>query len=291
MPASSHSNPPTSLLLGAHTSTAGGLHNALWEGQAIGATTIQLFTSNQRQWKPRHLDDEQLTLWRDAKDKTGIHIVMSHDSYLINLGAPDSEILAKSRNGFAEEIRRCHQLQISYLNFHPGAAVTGSREECLDRIIASLLDLESLIVAGDTLLLIECTAGQGTTVGATFEELAYLIQGVKKRFPIGICLDTCHAFAAGYDLRTQQSWDATFQTFDKVIGLEYLKALHLNDSMKGLGSHVDRHAPLGKGQIGIEAFKCVMKDPRMTLLPKYLETPEGPPLWKEEIALLRTFAL
>ncbi len=281
---------PSKLLIGAHTSAAGGVHNALLQGQSIGATTIQFFTSNQRQWKGRVFTIEEIELWQDTLDKTGLKSIMSHDSYLINLGAPDEDNLIKSRKCFLEELTRCQQLNLTFLNFHPGAAVNKSREECLERIIESLLLFEKQASQGTTRLLLECTAGQGSTVGNKFEDLHFIIEAVKDRIPIGVCIDTCHAFVAGYDLRTPEAIDATLKEFDRIVGLKHLYALHLNDSVKGLGSRVDRHQPLGVGQIGIECFRHLMQDPRTRHLPKYLETPDGPPLWIKEIALLRSFA-
>lgn len=281
---------PAHLLIGAHTSAAGGVHNALFEGQKIGATTIQFFTSNQKQWKGRVFTESELDLWFKALEETQMKSVMSHDSYLINLGSPDPELLAKSRQAFSDELNRCHQLKVAFLNFHPGAATKESREACLDKIVESLLLLEKQAGEGHTRLLLECTAGQGSAVGYRFEELAYILERVKKKIPIGVCIDTCHAFAAGYDLRTPESIDATLKEFDAVVGLEHLYAFHLNDSAKGLGSRVDRHKPLGEGEIGIECFSYLMRDSRTRHLPKYLETPDGPPLWVKEIALLRSLS-
>lgn len=281
---------PESLLIGAHTSAAGGVYNALLEGHRIGATTIQLFTANQRQWKAPILSPDVVAKWNETLQETGLRDIMSHDSYLINLGAPDPEILAKSRNAFKAEIQRCQALGVTYLNFHPGAATTASREQCLDLIIESLLEQESLVAKGKTRLLLEATAGQGSTVGCTFEELAYLVNGVKDKVAIGVCIDTCHIFAAGYDLTTAAACAQTFDRFDKIVGLKWLYALHLNDSKRELGSRVDRHEPLGEGKIGIECFKWLMNDPRTRKLPKYLETPGGPELWEKEIQLLRGFA-
>ncbi|MCI0382138.1 MAG: deoxyribonuclease IV [Chlamydiae bacterium] len=278
------------LLIGAHTSTAGGLFRALLQGEEIGATTIQLFTSNQRQWKPRKLDDDQIGLWKEALDQTGLKKVMSHDSYLINLGSTNQEILHKSQETFKEEIIRCHALNISFLNFHPGAATTGHEEDCLNQIIASLKKMESLCQKGHTRLLFETTAGQGTSVGHKFEHLAYLIDQLHKHIPVGVCIDTCHIFAAGYDIRTPESWEKTIKEFDEIIGLNHLFAFHLNDSMKPLGSRRDRHAHLGKGMVGIDSFKYLMVHPKLREIPKYLETPGGSSEWKKEIELLRTFA-
>lgn len=280
---------PSKLLIGAHTSAAGGVHNALMEGHAIGATTIQLFTSNQKQWKGRVFTPEEINVWHSTLKSTGIKDVMSHDSYLINLGSGDPAMLEKSRTAFKEEIARCHKLELTFLNFHPGAATTYPTQDCLDRIVESLLQMEGLIDQGPTRLLFECTAGQGSAVGWKFEELNYLIDRTKDKIRVGVCIDTCHAFVAGYDLRTPEAVDATLKQFDSIVGLKHLYAFHFNDSMKGLGSRVDRHAPLGDGEIGLECFRTLMLDPRTRHLPKYLETPDGPPLWKKEIALLRSF--
>ncbi|MGA8163606.1 MAG: deoxyribonuclease IV [Waddliaceae bacterium] len=278
------------LLIGAHASAAGGVHNALLQGKEIGATTIQLFTSNQKQWKGRVLTQEAIDLWQQTLEETGLKTIMSHDSYLINLGAPDSEVLQKSRKAFREEIERCIQLGIAYLNFHPGAAIDDDPQRCLDRIAESLLQVEDIVSGGPTCLLLETTAGQGSTVGHRFEHLDYIIQKVKDRLPIGVCVDTCHIFAAGYDIRDPKGWDAVLKEFDQIIGLRYLKGFHLNDSKKELGSRRDRHEALGEGEIGIESFKILMRDPRTREIPKYLETPGGSPLWVKEIHMLREFA-
>ncbi len=279
------------LLIGAHTSAAGGVQNALYQGKEIGATTIQLFTSNQRQWHSRSLSQEQVDLWKKALLETGVSHVMSHDSYLINLGAPDSEILAKSRHAFREELIRSLQLGLSFVNFHPGAAIKAGAEACLDCIVDSLLMVKDLFTGRESLkLLLETTAGQGSVVGAKFEELAYIIDKVKNEVPIGVCIDTCHIFVAGYDIRTKEALDKTLKEFDDIIGLEYLSAFHMNDSQKDLGSRVDRHADLGEGKIGLACFEAIMKDPRLSHIPKYLETPGGVEVWKKEIALLRSFA-
>jgi deoxyribonuclease-4 len=278
------------IILGAHTSAAGGAPNALYEGESIGATTVQLFTSNQKQWQGRQISNSEIEDWKEALGKTGIESVMSHDSYLINLGSPDSELLAKSRKGFRDELERCHRFGIPLLNFHPGAATDKQEEACLDRIAESLLELEGLPHLGSTLLLLETTAGQGTSVGHRFEHLAYIIDKVKHSIPIAVCIDTCHIFAAGYDIRTREGWEKTLREFDQVIGLKYLRAFHVNDSLKDLGTRVDRHAPLGEGKIGIECFQYLMTDPKTKDQPKYLETPEGPVGWKKEITMLKQFA-
>lgn len=282
--------PPDKLLIGAHTSIAGGVHNALLAGKSIGATTIQIFTANQRRWLSAPIKEDILELWYKTLQETGLQKVMSHDSYLINLGAPNSEILEKSRAAFQEEIQRCMQLSINFLNFHPGAALTDSSSQCMDRICESIIACEDLLADGKLRLLFECTAGQGSVIGSRFEELAYMIHKLEKRVRVGVCVDTCHAFVAGYDLSTAEACDATLKQFDRIVGLNHLYAFHFNDSLKGLGSHVDRHSSLGKGTIGLECFRYLMTDPRTRDIPKYLETPEGMPVWKEEIALLRKFA-
>lgn len=283
-------SPSEKLLIGAHTSAAGGPQNALLQGKEIGATTIQLFTSNQKQWASRELSEEVIGLWEETLAETGLKKIMSHDSYLINLGSNREEILEKSLHAFEQEIKRCHLLKIDFLNFHPGAATTGTEQECLDRIVASLLQFEKLCGNGPTRLLLETTAGQGSSVGHKFEHLNYIISALQGKLPIGVCIDTCHIFTAGYDIRTFDAWEKTLQEFDRVVGLNHLYAFHLNDSTKPLSSRVDRHADLGKGEIGLEAFKFVMTHPKLREIPKYLETPNGPPVWTQEIAMLRGFA-
>lgn len=277
------------LLIGAHTSGAGGLYNALFEGREIGATTIQFFTANQRRWMHNPLERNVIEAFRAALKETNLKEIMSHDSYLINLGAPNEEILLKSRAALKEEIIRCQQLGVTYLNFHPGAAVGDTMEACLDRIVESLLEMAPLLKDDSLRLLLETTAGQGSVAGSKFEEIGYIIERVKDKLPIGVCIDTCHIFVAGYDIRTSEAWEETLQKFDASIGLKHLYAFHVNDSLKGLGSKVDRHRPLGKGEIGLPCFQFLMQDSRLKKLPKYLETPE-PALWLEEIKMLRTFA-
>ncbi len=279
------------LLIGAHTSAAGGVHKALLQGKEIGATTIQLFTSNQRQWKGRPISEDELLRWEEARKETGLKKIMSHDSYLINLGSPNSELLHKSKIAFEEELKRCHQLGISFLNFHPGTNTSGEDpEKCLNQIVASIKSVEKLCAQGHTRLLIETTAGQGNTVGYVFEQIGYLVERLQSYVPIGVCIDTCHIFAAGYDIRTPAAWEKTLEEFESAIGLKHLYAFHLNDSMKTLGSKRDRHANLGSGEIGLSCFKFLMTYPKFRDLPKYLETPNGTLLWEKEIEMLRDFA-
>ncbi|MEM8727361.1 MAG: deoxyribonuclease IV [Chlamydiota bacterium] len=278
------------LSIGAHTSTEGGVHNALIKGREIGATTIQIFTSNQKQWKGRVFSDDDLALWKEHLVASGIDAVMSHDSYLINLGSNKEQLLAKSRKAFGEEIERCLALELTYMNFHPGSATGAPEEECLDRIVDSLIPLEPLLENKKIRLLIETTAGQGSTVGHRFEHLGYIVERVKDKIPIGVCIDTCHIFAAGYDIRTSAAWEKTLNQFDEKIGLKHLHAFHVNDSLQPFGSRKDRHANLGKGEIGLECFETMMTHPEIDFIPKYLETPNGEVMWKDEIALLRRLA-
>lgn len=280
--------PASELFIGAHTSAQGGVHNAIIEGKEIGANTVQLFTSNQKRWESKPITDEQADLFKETLHSMGLSKIMSHDSYLINLGSPKPESLGKSLEAFKEELIRCQKLDLAFLNFHPGAALDSSEEECLDTIVKSLEKLEDLASKGSTRLLIETTAGQGSSVGWRFEHLHYLIDRLHKKIPIGVCIDTCHIFSAGYDIRTEKAWEETLEEFNRVVSLKHLYALHVNDSMKPFGSRKDRHAQLGDGEIGIECFKIMMAHPVLREIPKYLETPD-PALWKKEIALLREF--
>lgn len=275
-------------LIGAHTSAAGGVFHALLQAEELGATTMQLFTANQRQWRSAPLTAEAVAKWGEVSEQVEISHIMSHASYLINLGAPNPENLEKSRVAFKNELTRCHALNITYLNFHPGAALKESRQACLERIVTSLKFLEPSIHQGATRLLFEATAGQGSCVGCSFEELGYLIEETKDLFPVGVCIDTCHIFAAGYDLRTFEACEKTFAEFDRLVGMEWLYALHVNDSKKDLGLRVDRHESLGEGKIGIDCFRWLMSDPKTRDLPKYLETPDRE-RWREEIEMLRSF--
>lgn len=276
--------------IGAHTSAAGGVHRALLEGEAIGASTIQLFTANQKTWMTKPIADDELVRWHEALEKTGITKVMSHSSYLINLGSPKSEVHVKSLAAFEREIHRCQQLKLSYLNFHPGAALDSPKEACLDKIVSSLLAMEKLMENSHLRLLLEATAGQGSVVGATFEELAYILERTANKLPMGVCIDTCHIFAAGYDLSSKEAVATTLQQFDTIVGKEHLFGLHLNDSLYPLGSHKDRHAPIGEGEIGLSGIEALIQHPMIYPLPKYLETPGGPEQWKTEIPNIQKMA-
>ena len=275
---------------GAHVSASGGVENAVKNAKDIGATAFALFTKNQRQWIAPKLTTEQIAIFKEAMAEAGFSAaqVLPHDSYLINLGHPDQEGLEKSRESFFEEMQRCELLGLDRLNFHPGSHLKRISEEgSLDRIAESInMALER--TKGVTAVL-ENTAGQGSNLGFKFEHLAYIIDRVEDKSRVGVCLDTCHSFAAGYDLRTKEACDATFAEFDRIIGFKYLRGMHLNDAMRPLGSHIDRHSPMGEGEIGIECFKYIASDPRFDNIPLILETPDEE-RWAQEIAQLRAFA-
>jgi len=276
--------------IGAHTSAAGGVHKALIEGESIGASTIQLFTANQKTWMTKPIPEDEVIRWEEMLEKTGITNVMSHSSYLINLGSPKSEVHVKSLAAFEREIKRCQQLGISYLNFHPGAALDTPKETCLDKIVSSLLAMEKLMEGSSLRLLLEVTAGQGSVVGATFEELAYILERTAHKLPMGVCIDTCHIFAAGYDISSKEAVEKTLQQFDSIVGKEHLFGLHLNDSLYPLGSRRDRHAHIGEGEIGLSGIEALIQHPMIYSLPKYLETPGGPEQWRLEIPLIQKMA-
>ena len=276
--------------IGAHVSAAGGVENAPANAHGIGATGFALFTKNQRQWVAAPLTAAQIDAFRKACDKYGYTPaqILPHDSYLINLGHPEREALEKSRAAFLDEMQRCEALGLDRLNFHPGSHLQKiSPERSLD-LIAESINIALDKTRGVTAV-IENTAGQGSNLGFAFEHLAYLIERVEDKSRVGVCIDTCHAFAAGYDLRTAEACDKTFAELERVVGFEYLKGMHLNDAMKILGSHVDRHMPLGEGMIGMECFRYIMQDARFDGIPLILETPDEQ-RWPEEIALLKSLA-
>ena len=275
---------------GAHVSASGGTDNAPVNAHAIGATAFALFTKNQRQWVAKPLTAGEIDAFRKACDTYGYRPeqILPHDSYLINLGHPEKEALEKSRTAFLDEMQRCELLGLDRLNFHPGSHLQKiTEEESLDRIAESIniaLDKTRGVTA-----VIENTAGQGSNLGFRFEHLRYLIDRVEDKSRVGVCIDTCHAFAAGYDLRTAEACDATFAELERVVGFGYLKGMHLNDAMKILGSRVDRHMPLGEGMIGMECFRYIARDERFDGIPLILETPDET-RWGEEIARLKAFA-
>ena len=275
---------------GAHVSASGGVENAVKNAKDIGATAFALFTKNQRQWLAPALTEAQIATFKSAMIEAGYEAmqILPHDSYLINLGHPEEEGLQKSRESFFEEMQRCELLGLDRLNFHPGSHLKKiSEEESLNRIAESI-NMALARTKGVTAVL-ENTAGQGSNLGFKFEHLAYIIERVEDKSRVGVCLDTCHSFAAGYDLRTKEACDATFAEFDRIVGFNYLRGMHLNDAMKPLGSRVDRHSPLGEGEIGWECFKYIAQDPRFDNIPLVLETPDEA-RWPEEIAKLKEFA-
>lgn len=275
--------------IGAHVSTAGGVENAPLNAKAIGATAFALFTKNQRQWVAKPLTGESIAAFRKNCEAAGYSPdqVLPHDSYLINLGNPDPTALEKSRAAFLDEMQRCEQLGLNRLNFHPGSHLKKTSEDQCLRTIAESVNL-ALDRTSEVMAVIENTAGQGSNLGHTFEQIAAIIEQIEDQSRIGVCIDTCHAFTSGYDLRSMEEFEKTFRQFEEVIGIRYLKGMHLNDSRKELGSRVDRHHSLGEGFIGIEPFRWIMADPRFDGIPLILETPDDT-RWAEEIRLLQSF--
>jgi deoxyribonuclease-4 len=276
--------------IGAHVSAAGGVENVPERAHEIGATGFALFTKNQRQWKAKPLTEENIEGFKSECKKYGYSMdaVIPHDSYLINLGHPEEAKLQKSRDAFLVELQRCEQLGIKLLNFHPGSHLKKiSETECLSRIA------ESINIALDqtefTKAVIENTAGQGTNMGFRFEHLAEIIDQVENQDRVGVCIDTAHAFAGGYDISTEEGFHDTFEQFEKIIGFDKLMGMHLNDSKKELGTQVDRHDSLGDGFIGWTPFELIMKDDRFNGIPMILETPNTE-RWSEEIAKLKELA-
>lgn len=276
--------------VGAHVSAAGGVENAPNNAQKIGATAFALFTKNQRQWKAKPFTDKQIETFKANCADAGYTKaqILPHDSYLINLGHPEKEALQKSRDAFDDEMVRCHQLGLKYLNFHPGSHLKKiSEEESLTRIAESInlaIDKVPEVVA-----VIENTAGQGTNLGFKFEHLAEIIAQVKDQSRVGVCIDTAHTYASGYDIKTEKGYQETLSHFDEVVGIGFLKAMHLNDSKKDLGTRVDRHDSLGDGFLGWDPFRFIMNDPRTDGIPLILETP-NPDRWATEIKALFNLA-
>ncbi|MBT3877810.1 MAG: deoxyribonuclease IV [Candidatus Scalindua sp.] len=272
--------------VGAHVSAGGGVENAPLNAKAIGAKAFALFTKNQRQWKAKPLTNDSIEKFRKNCEANGYlpEHVLPHDSYLINLGHPEKEGLEKSRDAFLDEMQRCEQLGLKLLNFHPGSHLKKIEEDaCLKRIAESIniaLDKTKGVSA-----IIENTAGQGTNMGFRFEHLAAIIDNVDDKDRVGVCLDPCHTFTAGYDLRTKKAFKATMDEFEKLVGFKYLSAMHLNDSKPDLGARVDRHQSIGKGKLGVDPFRFIMNDKRFDEIPMVLETIDDT-IWAEEIKLL-----
>lgn len=275
--------------IGAHVSAAGGVENAPLRAHEIGATGFALFTKNQRQWRAKPLTEESISKFKQHCKDLGFPMesIIPHDSYLINLGHPEKDKLQKSRDAFLDEMQRCEQLGIQLLNFHPGSHLNKAAEkDCLSCIAESInlaIQQTEYVTA-----VIENTAGQGTNMGHRFEHLAEIIEQVDQKERVGVCLDTAHTFAAGYDISTADGFTDTIKQFDQIVGFEHLKAVHLNDSKKELGTRVDRHDSLGDGFIGWIPFQMIMRDERFNNMPLILETP-NPDRWPEEIAQLKSF--
>ena len=274
--------------IGAHVSAAGGVENAPVNANKIGATAFAFFTKNQRQWHAKPLTDENIELFRNNCKKFSFepYQILPHDSYLINLGHPDRTALQKSRDAFLDEVKRCMQLGLDRLNFHPGSHLNQiSESECL-ALIADSINITLEKTEGVTAV-IENTAGQGTNLGHTFEQIMQIIDLVDDKNRVGVCIDTCHAWTAGYDLKTQDSFNEVFKKFEDIIGFKYLRGMHFNDSKKDLASRVDRHESLGKGKLGWDPYKFIMNDRRFDGIPLILETPDDT-LWPEEIKTLKS---
>lgn len=263
------------LVLGAHMSIAGGHEKAIERADAFSMAACQIFTKNANQWFAKSIDPIAAERFSAAWHASGVEQLVAHDSYLINLASPDDTLWQKSRLAFQNELDRCDLLGVPYLVSHPGAHMGSGVEAGIARVGAAINQIHRERPEGKTITLLETTAGQGTALGRSFEEIAAIIGQIEDASRVAVCFDTCHTFAAGYDLRDQASFDATMQQFDAVIGLDRLRVFHLNDSKKGLGSHVDRHAAIGEGELGLEAFRCLMNDRRFEGLPGILETPKG----------------
>jgi deoxyribonuclease-4 len=261
--------------LGAHMSIAGGVHRALERGRSIGCDAVQLFVKNTNQWRARSLGAQEIARFKQEMKAYAPNCILAHSSYLVNLASPDRSVLARSIAGFLEEMKRASSLGIPYMVIHPGSHRGAGAVKGIRRLAASLDDVISAMYGAPPEILLETTAGQGDTLGSTFEELARIIDATATNAPLGVCFDTCHVFAAGYDLRTQRGYQATMARFDRVLGLARLKAFHLNDSANGLGSRLDRHEHIGSGALGLKPFSCLVNDDRFSDRPMVLETPKG----------------
>ncbi|MFV0391608.1 MAG: deoxyribonuclease IV [Paludibacteraceae bacterium] len=274
--------------IGAHVSAAGGVENAPLNARNIGANAFALFTKNQKQWLAPPLTEKNIELFKQRCEEFDFlaENILPHDSYLINLGSPEPDGLEKSRASFIGEMQRCEQLGLKKLNFHPGAHLNKiSIDDCISLIATSInlaLEKTSSVIA-----VIENTAGQGSAIGYRFEEIAQIIEMVEDKSRVGVCVDTAHTLASGYEIRTKEGFDETFKKFDEIIGINYLKGMHINDSKKELATRVDRHDSIGKGVMGMDTFSYIMRDSRFENIPLILETPDDA-IWADEIALLRS---
>jgi deoxyribonuclease-4 len=281
-----------SLDYGIHASAAGGVDKSLQRAVDVGATSCQIFAKNERQWRAKPLDPEVVERFHSERERTGIRQMVVHDSYLINLASPKEELLEKSMAAFQDELERCDELRIQYLVTHPGAHTGSGVDEGIRQFAESLNRVFDTIPDNQTITCLETTAGQGTTLGRSFEELAAIIDKVEAKERVGVCFDTCHTFAAGYDLRTEEGVHTVMEEFDRIVGLDRLKVLHLNDSKNPLGSNKDRHEHIGDGMIGPEGFRALVNHPRLVGLPGILELDSGPKgeLALRNLELLRSFS-
>lgn len=263
------------MLLGAHMSVAGGLSLAFERARSIGINTMQIFTKNQNRWEQKPTPPEEIERWFRAQAETGIGPVVSHAAYLLNLGTPDDALWERSVNALVDELTRAEQLGILGVVLHPGAHMDSGEEAGIARIVAGLNQAHAATPGYKTLTLLETTAGQGTVLGYTFDQLKMMAEGVREPERIGFCLDTCHIFVAGYDIRTPEAYAATMAEFDRLLGLDRLKCIHFNDAKKPLGSRVDRHDHIGTGELGLAAFGFFLNDPRLARVPMILETPKS----------------
>lgn len=274
--------------LGAHTSIAGGVYNAIYNGLEIGCDVIQMFSKNQMQWKGKILTDEEIEKFQVAVSETGVLPMTVHDAYLINLGSPQRRTYQTSYKAFVDELQRCEILNVPYLVMHPGSHLGSGEEQGMNKIAQSILKAYEEANIEQTVVLLETTAGQGSNLGYSFEQIKYMIDKSQLNDRIAVCIDTCHIFAAGYDLRTPKVWKETKKIFDEIIGLDKLKIFHVNDSKREFGSKVDRHARIGKGHIGLNGFKHLLNDPQLKEVPMILEIPGGEAAYAEDLQLLRT---
>lgn len=280
------------MLLGAHMSIAGGIFNAFARGESVGCDTMQIFTKSSNQWKAKELTDEDLEKYHAEQKRTKIDPVIAHDSYLINLGSPDAALIKKSREAFLVEMERCEKLEIPFLVTHPGSHLGKGEEWGVKRIAESISWLHEQTDGYAVKIALETTAGQGTNLGYRFEQIATMIERAEQSERLAVCMDTCHIFAAGYDITTEKTYKQTISDFDRIIGLDKLAVIHFNDAKKALGSRVDRHEHLGKGEIGKDSFGFFMRDNRFSKIPKLLETPKGDDgeMDKVNLGLLRKLA-
>lgn len=261
-------------LLGAHMSISGGVFNSLIEGKEVGCNTIQIFTKNANQWKAKTLIENEIERFHGEKERTGIDPVIAHNSYLPNLASPDRDLLKKSKESMLNELERCEKLSIPYLVIHPGSHLGGGEKRGIRRIADCVNWLFDKTSEYKVKIVLETTAGQGSNIGYRFEQIAEIMNLVENKRRAGTCFDTCHVFAAGYDIRDRESYEETWKRFDEALGIKNLLVIHMNDSKRGLGSRIDRHEHIGKGEIGLEGFRLFMNDARWESIPKILETPK-----------------